>query len=188
MARWQLMEPHYLLSPGVVWEEMSTDRTTGRAKRKSHPVPLHLDPKNSGDWTHKTGIDVTRGGNEFAEGVIVVCWEGKGEPQDIPFIGKPTPGMMPIDDEAKAESAKYKWSDPIAEFDMGMSYSEKLLVDLQTQVANALTAKNSISDSSHGNADILAMQKQMSDMMAMMSQSMSMIAQSLEKLTPARRV
>jgi hypothetical protein len=129
--RWKLTESHYLNVPGTYWEQKETDRGTGKQVRKNYPVPLHLDVKNEADWNY-TSIDGGLGG-------IVVCWEGKGLPRDIVFEGAPTPGMEPLDAEAREESAKYNWIDPINEFDAGMTYSEKLLVDLQGQVAEALT-------------------------------------------------
>jgi hypothetical protein len=128
--RWKLTESHYLNVPGTTWEQKETDRMTGKQVRKTYPVPLHLDVLNEADFNY-TSI-------EGGEGGIVVCWEGRGLPRDIVFEGPPTPGMKPIDDEAREESAKYNWIDPINEFDAGMTYSEKLLVDLQGQVAQAL--------------------------------------------------
>jgi len=108
MARWRLLEPHYLhTEPGVVWEYMETDRTTGRQTRKQFPVPQYFHHEVESDWTDK-------------QAQMVVVSDGKGaKTGDIVFKGEPTPGMMPLDDEAKAISSKFreKWSLPDKMFD-----------------------------------------------------------------------
>jgi hypothetical protein len=102
MARWKLTEPNYLDVPGNEWEQVVTDRNTQRPVRKKFPVPMHLDPRVSDDWNRK-GID-------GMDGEITVAWEGKGIPGDIIFRGPPNPGMLPLDEEATAESAKFPWA------------------------------------------------------------------------------
>ena len=115
MARWRLREKHYLnvrtLPDGtdVVWEQKETSQQTGRSMRKVYPVPLLLDPDIGSDHNHPLGI--------------VVCFEGKGAPGDIEFIGDPTPDMEPLDDEAKKISASFKerWIHPIESLENGFS-------------------------------------------------------------------
>lgn len=183
MARWRLTEAHYLKVLDCFWEQTETDRDTGRQKRKQYPVPMHLNPNAPSDWNYRPGNGhITQGGNSFDEGAIIVCWEGKGERKDIVFIGDPTPSMEPLDDEAKEISAQFNWRDPINEFDAGLSYSEKMLIDLQTQVANALTGQTQQS-----NSDMAVIQKQMMDMMAQMTQAVGMIATALNQPQTSRR-
>lgn len=107
MARWFLRNAHYLniLDPDTneptKWEYSETDRTTGKARRKTYNVPQLLDPADPSMRNH--GDD------------IVVCHEDKGEPKDIVFFGEPTPDMEPMDAEAEAitDSLKSKWAHPI---------------------------------------------------------------------------
>lgn len=105
MARWSLLQPHYLTVPGTVWEREEVNRDGGKAIRKSYDVPMFLDPRDPGDWNYK------------ADEAIIVCHEGKGMPKDIVFVGDPTPDMHPLDAEAEAISgalrASGKWNNPI---------------------------------------------------------------------------
>jgi hypothetical protein len=105
MARWRLIEPHYLGVEGVKWEYQETDRMTGRQVRKSFPVPQHFHPDTEADWTERTGRDM---------GIVVVSDGHNAHKTDIVFKGDPTPGMLPLDDEATAISARFekKWLTP----------------------------------------------------------------------------
>lgn len=183
MARWRLTQPHYLNVPDCFWEEKETDRMTQKQKRVNHPVPMHLDPNNEADWNYKNGAYFDGFQQKWEDGGIIVCHEGKGQPRDIVFFGNPTPDMLPLDDEAKEISAKFDWKDPINEFDAGLSYSEKMLIDLQAQVANALTGGGAGAP----NAEIIAMQKQMMEMMAQNAQVIAMLAQVLTGKSETRR-
>ena len=114
MARWRLTANHYLNTIDTFeWEYKQVDRRTGREVRKRMPVPRFLDIKDPGDWTIKPdGLSIAQGGQfDEAEGWIVVCHEGKGQPGDIEFLGDPTPEMIPMDEEAKAISESFadKW-------------------------------------------------------------------------------
>ncbi len=100
MARWKLTEPHYLKVPGTKWEYTMQNRTTGKPQRKVFDVPLYLNPEDEGDWNVREGYD----------GYIAVCHEDKGLPSDIAFIGDPTPGMVPLDDEARELTARFAWT------------------------------------------------------------------------------
>lgn len=156
MAVWKLIEPHYLSVPEHYWEHRETDRDTGRPTIRKLPVPTHLNPRDPSDWTHKTGLDVSRGGDSYADGDIIVAWangykyvrdDGKefvagpplvGDPPKIDrrvliFEGPPTPGMEPIDAEAKAIMAQFKWDDPFKDKYFGMSYAERLIFDKVTE-------------------------------------------------------
>ena len=92
MARWQLTEPNYLNVPGT----RTQDRTQGDNIKKELPVPMHLDPNDEKQWNYKEMI-----APQIMEGKIIVCYKDRGEPRDIVFAGEPTPGMLPIDDEAR---------------------------------------------------------------------------------------
>ena len=122
MARWKLTEPHYLNVPGTKWELTIQDRVTGRPKRKVFYVPLYLNPEDEGDWNVREGYD----------GYIAVCHEGKGLPGDREFSGDPTPGMFPLDDEARILTAKFSWK-PTAGTD-----EESKMASFQNQVLNGL--------------------------------------------------
>lgn len=106
MARWRLRNAHYLnvveyFGEKVEWEYSETSRDTGRRARKLFPVPLMMDPNNAADFNYP--------------GEIIVCKPGTGLPNDIQFIGEPTPEMEPLDEEAEAISAslRSKWEHPI---------------------------------------------------------------------------
>lgn len=103
MARWSLMQPHYIAVPDTEWEQKETNRDTGKQVRKVYKVPRLLDPKDPGDYTHK----------ELE--AIIVCHEGKGEKRDLVFEGEPTPDMAPLDKEAEeiSERASAKWVQPM---------------------------------------------------------------------------
>lgn len=114
MARWRLMTSHYLntVQP-VEWEYSAVQG--GKSIRKRFHVPRYLDIDFPGDWTVRSGngMPVSFGGNDdSAAGLIIVCYEGRGEPSDIAFTGDPTPDMMPLDDEAREISAQFTdiWS------------------------------------------------------------------------------
>jgi hypothetical protein len=135
MARWRLTESHYLDCPDSYWEQAETDRETGKQKRRKMMVPLHLNPKDPNDWNYKTGDrDVSQGGNAFTDGQIIVCREGKGEPKDIVFTSALTPGMEPLDAEAKVESAaakvELKWRDGDRFYQDGMTYADTIMMEL----------------------------------------------------------
>ena len=103
MARWRLTEPHYLYTdPDTVWERLEVDTTTGRQVRKQYVVPAYYHHEIEADWTDKV------------EKAVIVCDGHNPSKGDIIFKGDPTPGMIAIDDEAKAISAKFrdKWNIP----------------------------------------------------------------------------
>lgn len=157
MARWRLTAPHYLQVPGTEWEYKEVDRITGKPVRRTFAVPTLIDPNQPGDWTHRNGD----------QGEVIVC-QGNGDARDIKFVGEPTPDMMPLDDEAKAISAKFaaKWKHPIES--LPNSYSEVVLDDLQKEVAKARAAQSS-PQKIEGVEEILAA------MAAMMKQNQELI-------------
>jgi hypothetical protein len=186
MARWLLRESHYLNSPGVYWEQQQTDRESGRQKRVQYPVPIHLNPNDPSDWNYKSGqAHVSQGGKEFTDGAIIVCHEGKGEAKDIVFIGDPTPGMEPIDDEAKEISAKFAttWNYDVFALatDDTATYTNHVLNKAAALFGEAQTKAN------EANSEVLALQKDMKDIMATMAAVMTQNAELLRGLVPARR-
>lgn len=129
MARWKLMTAHYLAVPNEEWEYTENDRTTGRPKRVKFPVPRLLDINDPVCWTNRWG------NKDNEEGEIIVCWEGKGEKNDITFIGDPTPDMVPVDDEAKEISAKFeaRWQNKPESYG---DYSQSLIDRFQVEMAD----------------------------------------------------
>lgn len=125
--RWKLTEPHYLNVPGTKWEFTIQNRVTGKPQRKVFDVPLYLNPEDEGDWNIRDGFD----------GYIAVCHEGKGNPSDIIFIGNPTPGMLPLDDEARELTAKFAWK-PTQGTD-----EESKMASFSNQILNGLIDKMS---------------------------------------------
>lgn len=162
MARWKLTEPHYLCVPGTFWEQVTTDRITQRPIRKQYPVPLHVDPRIDSDWTHKDPLNPM-------DGWIVVCLAGKGEPRDIVIDQEPTPGMLPLDDEAREISAKYTWTPNdrvLDDFNMDQSSNQaKILNSLTKQLADAIVSGQAASA-----VQSPAMGQFMEGMMVMMKQ------------------
>lgn len=108
--RWRLIEPHYILVPTlpdgtrVEWEHRETARESGRTVRKLFSVPILLDPKDPADFNHP--------------GEIIVCRDIEGARMtrgDYIFLGDPTQGMEPLNDEAEAitDSLRQKWINPV---------------------------------------------------------------------------
>jgi hypothetical protein len=110
MARWKLACSHYLMTvKPAKWRYSHTDRLTGDLIEKEYIIPRLLDVGDPKCWTDKFGgVPVSRGGNDpDAMGEINVR-QGQGEPNDIEFIGDPTPDMVPLDAEAEEISARFK--------------------------------------------------------------------------------
>ena len=133
MARWKLINAHYLMTiDPAEWEYTETSRTTGKQVRKKFHIPRLLDPSDPGDWTNRWG------NKDNAEGEVVVCLPDKGQPGDVEFLGDPTPDMSPIDDEAKEISASFavRWS---YKPDSDQSYSQSLVDKFQVEMAELKT-------------------------------------------------
>jgi hypothetical protein len=136
MARWKIAIPMYLNCIGdaaTVWEYKEVDRSTGRERRKTLPVPRLLNPEDPADWTW---VDPASN-RDNKNGEIIVCHEGKGKDRDIAFIGDPTPDMIPVDDEAKAISNGFadhwRYKPESAE----ISYSQSMLDKFMAEKAEA---------------------------------------------------
>lgn len=177
MARWKLTEPHYLNSPNTFWEQVVTDRITQRPVRKQYRVPLHLDPRLKDDWNYNADGGPIR--NDDMDGQIVVCYEGKGLPNDKVFEGPPTPGMLPLDDEAREISGKFTWTPTERVYDSfnpdDTSHQAKILAGLTQQLANAMTSAPQASAPA-------GMDKFMENMAAMMQQQTMLFAAMMERM------
>jgi hypothetical protein len=135
MARWKLIEAHYLFTVDPVeWEYNETNRSTGKQVRKRFHVPRFLDPKDPGDWTN------TWGNRDNQDGEIIVCLPDKGEKGDIAFTGDPTPSMIPVDDEAIAisKSFEHQWSYKPESAEI--TYSQSLVDRFEAEKSAAETA------------------------------------------------
>lgn len=177
MARWKLQVAHYLRVPGTAWEQVETDRETGRQRRKAYPVPMLLDPKDPQCWSHRPGQGhVTKGGSSWDEGQIIVAYEGKtNDSRDIIFEGDPTPDMDPLDDEAREISSRYHWWDKKGRLDdQFTSFSEAKLDEAAKMFADANAfAMKEVLRSPAVNDSMLESQKQMMEMMTKMGQAMT---------------
>lgn len=187
MARWRLLEAHYLKTNDCFWEQEETDRETGRKRRKSFPVPLHLDPKNPADWNYKPqqGHYLT-GGSGSEEGQIVVCWEGKGSARDIVMLQDPTPGMEPLDDEARevtnALAEKWQYNPDAILLSEDNTYANKLINQAADAFEKTTAAQGQMAD------DMKNMMAAMTNMMGMMTQTLQQNAALLAQLQSGRRI
>lgn len=161
MARWKLLQPHYLNLPGTKWEYTENDRSTGKPVRRQFDVPTFLHPESPGDWNDRNG----------EEGIIVVSnKQDNAHPKDYLFASDPTPDMEPLDDEAREISAKLapKWNHPIDSLPSQGNYSQSLLDGLQSKMAEAQskTAETQAEGMSQLLATMAAMIKQNQELIA----------------------
>jgi hypothetical protein len=179
MARWKLTEPHYLAVEGTKWEYSEVDRVTGRPKRTQFPVPLHLDPNVESDWTHRY--------DAWTGDVIVSNGQGTQDPKDLIFTGPVTPGMLPMDDEAKAitaKAAKDRWK-PTADLSpeaQNQSFTNQLLsgfIDEMTSLKTNVAAAPQV-------AGMEAFMESMTQMMKMQTEILAKLAE--KQPAPGRRV
>ncbi len=160
MARWKLVNAHYLNCVGTEWEYNEVDRTTGRQVRMRLPVPRHLNPYDPSDWTNRWG------NKDNEEGEIVVCHAGKGEPKDVVFQGDPTPDMVPIDDEAKAISGSFTelWRYK-PEVDAPGGFSQSMVDKFQSQFAELQSKPSTVPGLEDLAKAVAAIAKQNQDML-----------------------
>lgn len=174
MARWKLTEAHYLKVPGTQWEYNSIDRRTGRPKREIFSVPLQLDPKSIDDLTKYGQPDPTFPSRDVEDYIIVVTDTAGVNQRDVVFEGKPTPGMLPLDDDAKAITAacsKGMW-EPTAGTDddsARASLSNKVIDDLMGQM-------NTLKDEVHKAPQVEGLGELLGMMGAMMKQNQDILA------------
>ena len=179
MARWRLAAAHYLNVAGITWEYSEVDRTTGRPKKKVFAVPLLLNPENPQDWNHVYSKD---GFGKPDTGEIVVA-QGDHEPRDIVFEGDPTPDMVPLDDAAKAISAKHAHKWKYADESLEGTYADAMIKDLSEEMADirAKTTSAPIEGMTELLTAMTAIMKQNQDIMA------TLITAQQPKAAPANR-
>lgn len=168
MARWQITEPQYLSVPGIMWEQVITDRITQRPIRKQYPVPLFLDPRIETDWND-------RDPQNPMDGRIIIAYAGKGGPRDIIFEGPPNPGMLPIDDEAREISGQYNWTPTVDLSDEAARASH------QAKVLDGLIQRLAEANVNASGASPAGFEKFMESMAAMMQQQTQLLAMLLQK-------
>jgi hypothetical protein len=149
MARWRVTAKHYLLArqfgEDTTWVREETNRDTGRAFRRTFPVPLYIDPEDP--------ICINKN-----LGYCVVATEGSEMPGDITLLSPCTPDMEPLDEDAKritAEESK-KWKDPINSLpiNIGEDFGNQLLTMLTAQFNNVANAPGSVSLKGASNSEI----------------------------------
>lgn len=126
--RWRLNSAHYLnvaqLPDGtkVEWEHKETARETGRTVRKLFQVPMLLDPRDPADFNHPGEIIVAADAGP----------DGRNDPRDYIFDGRPTPEMEPLNEAAQAltDAARAKWDHPIESLPAngGMTSAEQVFM------------------------------------------------------------
>ena len=178
MARWKLTEAHYLKVPGTAWEYNSIDRRTGRPKREVFSVPLQLDPKSIDDLSKHGQPDPGFPSRDIEDYIIVVTDVVGGVNQrDVVFEGKPTPGMLPLDDEAKAISAEcskglWKPTPGVDDDSQRESFANKVIDDLMGQM-NTLKEEVRTAPAIEGMSELIstmtAMTKQNSEIIGLLA-------------------
>lgn len=185
MARWKLTEAHYLKVPGTQWEYNSIDRRTGRPKREIFSVPLQLDPKSIDDLTKHGQPDPSFPSRDVEDYIIVVTDAPGVNQRDVVFEGKPTPGMLPLDDEAKAITAqcsKGLW-DPTPGTDddsARASLSNKIIDELMGQM-------NTLKDEVRTAPQIEGIGELLQTMSAMMKQNQEILGLLVKQSTEGKR-
>lgn len=183
MARYRLIEPHYLRVKGTKWEYSEVDRITGRPKRTQFDVPLYINPnyeedlKAFGQPDERGEVIIVVSDGIDARGKDVIFTEKDGSP------GRPTPGMIPLDEEAHViyETCKTRWKDPGSEG--GPSYADNLLDNFIQQMSNLQAAAVSAPSAT-------GFEEMMATMTLMMKQQTELMAQLVKVQTdmPKRKV
>ncbi len=185
MARWKLTEAHYLKVPGTAWEYNSIDRRTGRPKREVFQVPLQLDPKSIDDLTKHGQPDPAYPSRDIEDFIIIVTDTAGVNQRDVLFEGKPTPGMLPLDDDAKAitaECAKGIWKPTPGTDDdsQRVSYANTVIDDLMGQM-------NTLKDEVRQAPAIEGVSELLSTMSAMMKQNQEILSLLVKQSAEGKR-
>lgn len=179
-ARWKLTEAHYLKVKGIFWEHNQVDRKTGKPVRKQYPVPLFLDPLSLDDMVTHGQMDPNLPSNNPEDWMIVVAHGESTFTKDVIFDGEPTPGMLPLNDEARAISEKFskgQWqpTQGIDEESQRNSYANAVINGLLDQVhtlkENAASGGQTISGMSEFMETMQAMMKQQTEIIGMLAQA-----------------
>lgn len=101
MARFKLLDKHYINIVGCDWEEKQELQTKVRGRNRLHKntfvVPMYLDPKDQSD-------------HNYPGEIIISTEESRRYPDDY-ITGKGfmcTADMLPLDDEAEAMMEEWK--------------------------------------------------------------------------------
>jgi hypothetical protein len=141
MARWKLITSHYLKIEGTFWEQIETDRTSGKQIRKRYETPLLLDTADQSLWNDNT-LRNPRG--ELLDGDIVVAHRNSQHKEsDYLFTGDPTADMLPLDDEAKIITAKLQtvWN---ASPNEEVPYARKRIDELEMEQAKINSKQSTV--------------------------------------------
>lgn len=129
MARFKLLEKHYINIEGCDWEEKQELQTKVRGRHRLHKkvfvVPMYLDPKDQSDQNYPGEI-------------IISTEENRRYPDD--YVTGPgfmcTIDMLPLDDDAEAMmeefKASYRGEHPIES--LNGSLGEDILAKLSRQL------------------------------------------------------
>ena len=169
MARWKLTAKHYLhaLQYGQPseWQREEINVQSGRAFRKTYPVPMFIDP----DDPHCINRHL---------GYCVIATEGSDQPGDLIVSNfKPTPDMEPLDEEARqlSEAERSHWINPIDGLSptMGEDFANQLLAALQQQMNKTQSSGSlgSNAEVSNLSALVTAQQKQIESLILALSGS-----------------
>lgn len=168
MARWKLTEAHYLMVEGTKWEYSEVDRITGRPKRTQFPVPLYVNPNYEDDLKGY-------GQPDEVDGLQIIVSNGNNaKGKDLIFTGPPTPGMLPLDDEAKELSAKLniKPTQGLDPESQNMSFSNQLmsgLIDQMTDIKAGIATAPAVPGMAEFMQTMGAMMKQQTEILASLS-------------------
>lgn len=165
MARWRLIQKHYLNVVGSTYEYRETT-SAGRQVKKAYPVPMFLDPEDPADRNYPDEL--------------IVAHEGSGHDKDIIFTGSPTLDMVPLDDEARKISAEMeiKWGQSYVTSDDEAGYTGRLLEEL----TSTLTSFNATARPSSPAADT-----ELAELKGQFKLLMDMNTALMAKLQPADR-
>src|SRR6267154_1733519 len=157
MARWKLTAKHYLealqFGQPSEWQREEINVQTGRAFRKTYPVPMYIDPDDP--------FCINR-----TVGYCVIATKGSALPGDLEVKNfKPTPDMEPLDEEARqlSEAERPHWINPIDGLSptMGEDFANQLLAALQQQMNKSqVGSAGSSAEVSNLSALVAAQQKQ----------------------------
>jgi hypothetical protein len=122
--------------------------------RHTYKVPVLLDTNNPQDFNDADGI--------------IVCFEGKGERNDITFVGNPTPDMEPLDDEAEeiTAAAREKWDHPIDSLPANGGMNDKEMAFME-RMMKAFGGGQAVANTAVPNAEVEALKAQVAKLTEM---------------------
>lgn len=181
MAKWRLTSDHYLnvvcdeYGEKIDYEYSETDQQTNRVRRRSWDVPMLIGREKI----------VTNKQEDFD------AFGGDTRERPVLFKGDPTPDMQPIDEEAKAISAKLqpKWRHAIESLPTTYNgdYSASLIAGFEKLLTQAAAQQKPVElpntpAPNISNERLDAMQKQIEQLMEM---NMRLMAEKAGEQVPA---